>query len=81
MKFKGIHPQTGQTLWGCPLRTGGPLGKVLIQWFDPNGWGSPEGETDPTPEELAWISSNANAVCEMRRKCEAWREKVDDIPF
>lgn len=78
MKFKGIHPQTGATLWGCPKLTSD---KWVIEWFEPNGWGLSEGETKPKTEELAWIKSNISAVDAMQEKVKIWREKVDDIPF
>ena len=78
MIFKGTHPQTGQTLWGCPKLTGD---KWIIEWLDPNGWGLSEGETNATPEESAWIESNIPAVHAMQEKVRAWREKVDDIPY
>lgn len=82
MKFKGTHPQTGQTLWGCPKQLDPHSHEGwVIEWFYPNGWGDSEGETNPKLEELAWIKSNIPAVHAMRRKCEAWREKVDNIPF
>ena len=78
MIFKGTHPQTGQTLWGCPKLTGD---KWIIEWFDPNGWGLSEGETDASFEEMIWIIANPSLLHVMQEKVRAWREKVDDIPF
>lgn len=83
MKFKGIHPATGEILWGCPKHVSltGEGGKWVIEWFDPKGFGQVEGETSPTTEELFWILANISEVHAMQTKLYAWRIKVDDIFF
>ncbi len=85
MKFKGLHPITGETLWGCPryrILTVTPITSGwVIEWFGSNNFGYVEGETTPTAEELEWIVSNPEERGRMIDKKNAWLLKVDDIPF
>lgn len=73
MTFKGLHPLTGQTLWGCPEHCR-KSNRWIIEWHDEDmRW---HGETNLTDEQLAWVIEFPNELKALQDKVTNWL-----IPF
>jgi len=78
MIFQEKHPDTGETVWGCPRLSSHGAG-WLIDWFRADGGGLADGSSVAKGAELEWIKANPQAVLEMQVQLDAWQAK--QIPF
>lgn len=75
MDLRGLHPLTGETLFGCPLYDW-KSNRWVVEWYGSGQSFMPEGVTDATPEQLDWIIRFPNEVKALQAKVTDWL-----IPF
>lgn len=69
MIFKGLHPLTGETLWGCPMYSR-KSNRWIVEWYDEETrW---HGETNLTTEQLLWVLANPGEVAKLQDKVTDW---------
>ena len=67
MIFTGLHPLTGETLWGCPWKSSNTW---FMEWYHPETF--EQGQTDLTDEQLAWVLANPGEVAKLQAKVLNW---------
>ena len=78
MIFSEKHPETGQTIFGCPRLSSVGAG-WLIDWYRPDGGGLSDGASIAKGAELEWIISHLSEVATMQAALKVWQDK--QIPF